>query len=317
MPLIDMPLAELETYQGKNPKPADFDDFWDASVAEMLALKDEIELTPAPYSSPFADCFDLRFTGVGGSRVYAKYARPKGAKNCAALLRFHGYSMNSGDWTSMMGYAARGFAVASLDCRGQGGKSNDSTGYTGTTLRGHIVRGLDGDPKDMYFRNVFLDTAQLAKIVAGFNEVDPSRLGATGGSQGGGLTLACASLAPIKMCAPVFPFLCDYRRVWEMDLAKDAYEELRYFFRMFDPRHEREDEIFTKLGYIDCQHLAPRIKGTTLLIGGLMDVITPPSTFFAAYNKISGPKSKIIYPDFGHEGLPGSEDAIWEFFNDL
>jgi cephalosporin-C deacetylase len=204
-----------------------------------------------------------------------------------------------------------------MDCRGQGGASEDTGIYQGMTLKGHIVRGLDGPPEHMYFRNVFLDTAQLARVVADFDEVDPTRLGATGGSQGGGLTLACGALAPIKLCAPVFPFLCDYKRVWEMDLAKDAYDELRYFFRSFDPLHEREDEWFTKLGYIDNQHLAPRIKGEVLLIGGLMDTITPPSTYFAAYNKITANKRHILYPDFGHEGLPGSDDIIWEFFQRL
>ena len=38
---------------------------------------------------------------------------------------------------------------------------------------------------------------------------------------------------------------------------------------------------------------------------GLMDTICPPSTQFAAYNKITAKKSLVIYPDFGHEGLPG------------
>lgn len=73
--------------------------------------------------------------------------------------------------------------------------------------------------------------------------VDRNRVGATGGSQGGGLTIACASLVPeIKRLAPVFPFLSDYKRVWEMDLAKDAYVELQQYFRRFDPRHLRKEE---------------------------------------------------------------------------
>ena len=38
MPVLDMPLHELKTYQGRNPRPADIDAFWDASVAEMEAL---------------------------------------------------------------------------------------------------------------------------------------------------------------------------------------------------------------------------------------------------------------------------------------
>src|SRR5947207_3006705 len=83
-----------------------------------------------------------------------------------------------------------------------------------------------------------LDAAQLARVVMDMPEVDAGRVGATGGSQGGGLTVACAALEPrIKRAAPVFPFLCDYQRVWEMDLAAGAYEELKTFFRDFDPLH--------------------------------------------------------------------------------
>ncbi len=139
-----------------------------------------------------------------------------------------------------------------------------------------------------------------------------------GASQGGALTLACAALEPrIKRAAPIYPFLCDYRRVWEMDQAKDAYTELQQYFRRFDPRHEHEDGVFEKLGYIDCQHLAPRIKAEILFFTGLMDTICPPSTQFAAYNKIKSKKRMIVYPDFTHEGLPGAGDEIFEFFRSL
>ena len=113
------------------------------------------------------------------------------------------------------------------------------------------------------------------------------------------------------------PFLCDYRRVWEMDLAANAYEELRLFFRLFDPRHEREEEIFTRLGYIDNQHLAHRIQAEVLMPVGLMDQVCPPSTQFAAFNKIRSKKQMLIYPDFGHESLPGAQDRIFDFMSEL
>ena len=212
--------------------------------------------------------------------------------------------------------------MAALDCRGQGGISEDVGGTRGNTLHGHIIRGLenalDGDPHKLYYRHVFLDTAMLARIVMSFEEVDENRVGATGGSQGGGLTLACAALSPsIKRAAPVYPFLCDYKRVWEMDQDVAAYDELRKWFRLFDPRHEREDAVWNALGYIDNQHLASRIRAQVLMPVGLMDSTCPPSTQFAAYNKISAPKSTLIYPDFGHEGLPGSPDAIFDFLAEL
>ncbi len=145
--------------------------------------------------------------------------------------------------------------------------------------------------------------------------VDETKVYAFGGSQGGALTIACAALEPrIAKAAPMYPFLCDYKRVWDMDLDQQAYVELRDYFRFYDPRHEREDEIFTKLGYIDRQYLAPRIKGEVLMFTGLMDdIICPPSTQYAVYNKMTCKKRHILYPDFGHDWLKDSEDIIFDF----
>jgi cephalosporin-C deacetylase len=321
MPLIDMPLEQLKTYKGTNPKPADFDAYWDGALAEMRSLDPKIELIPSDFQTPAAECFDLYFTGAGGARVYAKYLRPRktdaGAKN-PAVVAFHGYTGASGEWTGYLSYAHAGFSVFALDCRGQGGKSEDAGGVKGNTFRGHIIRGLADSPEKLLFRNIFLDCAQLAGIAMGMPEVDPTRVGAFGGSQGGGLTLACAALEPrVKRAAPAYPFLSDYRRVWEMDLAKDAYEELRIFFRAFDPTHENEDEWFTRLGYVDIQHLAPRVRAEVLMGCGLMDTVVPPSTQFAAYNKITSKKDAVNYPDFGHEGLPGFGDKTFQFMMGL
>lgn len=307
MPLVDMPLAKLREYQGINPRPADFDEFWDESLRQMHAIDPKVELVPASFQVPFAECFDLYFTGMGGARIHAKYARPKNvAKPHPAVVQFHGYTGNCGDWDGKLNYIAAGFSVAALDCRGQAGRSEDVGGVRGNTHNGHIIRGLDEDsPAKLLFRDIYLDTAQLARIVMSLPEVDAGRVGAMGGSQGGALTIACAALEPqIKKVAPVFPFLCDFRRTWDMDLCKDAYAELRTFFRHFDPLHEREDEIFTRLGYIDLQFLAPRIKGDLVMFTGLADNICPPSTQFAAYNKMTCKKDVVLYPDFGHEHLP-------------
>jgi len=319
VPLIDMPLEQLKSYQGINPKPDDFDAYWDRALAEMRAVDPQVEMKPADFQVPFAECYDLTFTGVRGARIYAQYVKPKNAAEPhPAVLQFHGYSGHSGDWTSKLGYAALGFSVLAMDVRGQGGKSEDAGGVKGNTLRGHIIRGVDDHPDNLLFRHIFLDTAQLAGIAMGLPEVDPRRIAATGGSQGGALTLACAALEPrIARLVPVFPFLSDYKRVWEMDLAKDAYEEIRQYFRSFDPNHEREEAFFRTLGYIDVQHLAPRIRGEVLMGVGLMDTVTPPSTQFAAYNKITSPKRLVVYPDFGHEWLPRMDEKTMTFLKEL
>jgi cephalosporin-C deacetylase len=320
MPLLfDMPLEQLYEYQGTNPRPDDFDAFWDAALVEAHAVDPQIELIPADFQNAIADCFHLYFSSVNGARIHAKLLRPKAAAEPhPAVLMFHGYSTNSGNWVDKLAYVAQGFTVAAMDCRGQGGESEDNGAVKGWTLRGQIVRGVEDVPEKLYYRQVFLDTAVLARIIMNMPDVDENRVGATGNSQGGGLTLACAALEPrIKRAAPVHPFLTDYLRVWQIDQIHGAYNELQEWFRRRDPMHKREREFFTQLGYIDVQHLASRIQAEVLMSTGLMDTTCPPSTQFAIYNKIQSPKSVTFYPDFGHENLPGHEDAIFQFMTHL
>ena len=320
MPILDMPLRELKQYQGINPRPADIDAFWDKSVAEMEALGTGFELEKADFQIPGVVCYHMYFTGMGGARIHCKLVMPeKIEKPMPAVCCYHGYSGAAPEFTGLLGYVQAGFIVAAMDCRGQGGSSEDVGGVKGNTLNGHIIRGLDEkNPEKLLFRQIFLDAAQMARIVMAMPEVDETRVGAMGGSQGGALTLACAALTPnLNRAAPTYPFLCDYQRVWEMDLAKDAYDELRQYFRKFDPLHEREAEIFTLLGYIDNQHIAHRIRAKVRMYTGLMDNICPPSTQFAAYNKITAPKEVVIFPDFGHEYLPGADEQTMLFMLEM
>lgn len=316
MPMIDMPVEQLEKYNGVNPKPIDFDEYWDKAIAEMKAVDAQIVMTKSKFQSPAAECYDMYFTGVNRAKIHVKHVRPKNITGkIPAVLQFHGYGGESEDWYTKLGYAESGIAVFALDVRGQAGKSEDVGGVRGNTLHGHIIRGLaEDDPHKLLFRDIFLDTAQLAGIVMDMDFIDETKVYATGGSQGGALTIACAALEPrIAKAAAVYPFLCDYKRVWDMDLDIQAYSELREYFRNFDPRHEQEKEIFTKLGYIDLQYLASRIKGDMLMITGLMDDVCPPSTQYAAYNRMTCRKKHILYPDYGHENLKDSTDIIFDF----
>ena len=52
MPLtFDYSLEKLQTYTGINPRPADFDAYWNKALAEMHALDPQIELVSATRST--------------------------------------------------------------------------------------------------------------------------------------------------------------------------------------------------------------------------------------------------------------------------
>ncbi|WP_394549149.1 acetylxylan esterase [Priestia aryabhattai] len=316
---FDMPLSELKKYKGINPKPHDFDGFWKDSLEELNKYSLEYELIPADFQSNFAECYHLYFTGVGGAKIHCQLVKPKNkVKKGPALIWFHGYHVSSGDWIDKLAYAAEGFIVLAMDCRGQGGLSEDNLSIRGTTLKGHIIRGIEEIPEKLYYRNVYLDTVQAARILFSMEDVDSDRVGVYGASQGGALAIVCSALERrIRKTVAIYPFLSDYKRAWDLDISNSAYEEIYYYFKFIDPNHECEQELFTKLGYIDIQHLAERIQADVLWAMGMEDQICPPSTQFAVYNKIKSSKNMLIYYEYGHEYIRTLGDKVHLFFKEF
>ncbi|MFV0503424.1 MAG: acetylxylan esterase [Lachnospirales bacterium] len=314
--ILEKPIEELKKYKGISPIPEDFDLFWDKKIEEVISLKDNLVMKKRNYPSNKVEMFDCTFTGSGNAEVYFKYLRPTNGKNNKIMLCFHGYSGNSGDWVNDLHYVYEGYAIAKLDCRGQGGLSADNGNVKGNTLNGHIYRGaIHNDPNKLYFTSVFMDTLQMAKIVGNMEENNENYIVTTGVSQGGALSLVCASLLPsVKKCVTIYPFLSDYKAAWNNLPSNTAFSELKKYFRCFDPTHSKEDEFFHTLGYIDIKNLVKRVRADVFFATGYEDTVVSPTTQYAAFNRIESNKKHIIFPDFGHEYLQGINDMTCEFF---
>jgi cephalosporin-C deacetylase len=156
----------------------------------------------------------------------------------------------------------------------------------------------------------------MVHLVQSLEFAAPGEIVVHGASQGGGLALVTAALFPeVKKAAVAYPFLSDFRKAYE--LGGTAYEEFSWFFRIPDPRHEREEELFRKLAYLDVKNFAPSVKAEVMMALSLKDEVCPPPTQFAVYNNLSCPKKQYLYPDFGHEDLPGFTDLSCLFLRNL
>lgn len=308
-------IEELEKYEGVTPRPADFDEYWERAMEEMHSVDPKVEMILSDFVHPAADCFDMYFTGVGNSRIHAKIAIPKQHENnCPALLWFHGYTGAGDPWLNLVSYAAAGFVTVAMDCRGQGGSSEDMVAVKGNTYHGLLVRGVEDEPEKLQFRRMYLDAAQLTELVMAMEQVDADKVYTQGMSQGGGLALLAAALVPrVAKCVAIAPFLSDFKQYYLSHSSGPGIDELGNWFRVRDPLHKREEEFFTKLGYVDIQNLAHRIRAKVQLYIGLADVVCPPKAQFAAYNKITSEKEVIPYEDYGHEMMPNCREEAFGF----
>ncbi len=314
-------LKEYSEYSGINVKPRDFDEYWERALKELNTTAPDVKITESEFSVPNVNCCDMWFNGVRGGRIHAKLLKPANINGKApAAIHFHGYNCSSESWTYYMWLVNMGFIVVAMEVRGQGGgKSTDGNTYRGNTSAGHIIRGLDDlDADNLFYRQIFLDTVQTARVVMNMEEVDEKRVCAFGGSQGGALTIACAALVPeINRIAVGIPFLSDYKKVYDIKATDSAYAEIFDYIAKYDMFHEREDEIFTRLGYIDVHNLASKVKAQVLFAAALRDITAPTITQFAVYNNINSEKNIKIYHDYGHGWLPGFDDEAAKFFAEI
>jgi cephalosporin-C deacetylase len=222
------------------------------------------------------------------------------------VVTYIGYGGGRGVPTEHLVLPSAGFANLVMDTRGQGGAwtigaTGDQTrGGDGPEYPGVMTRGIF-DAETYYYTRLFVDAVRAVEVAAELPGVDADRIGVGGASQGGGLSLAAAALSGsmVKACHADVPFLCDFQRA--VTISPTApYSEISNFLAQHT---ESVDRVLDTLRYVDCALLARRITADCLLSVGLMDMVCPPSTVFAAYNEITGPKQIAVFP-FGVHATP-------------
>ena len=312
-------IEALAGYHGLRACPSDFDDFWDARLAEADAVPLSYQFViDEARSLPSCQCSDLWFYGMGGARLHARVLIPAGERP-PVVLQFHGYPGATRSWMEQASFVGMGCAVVALDCPGQGGLSVDLGGFVGTTVAGHLVAGLEGPVEQLYYVRLHQHIRILCNIVGACGRFDTTRIFVNGASQGGGLGIACCALNSwlVRRAAILYPFLSDFDAV--MDLGADliAYEGLRYQARWLDPTGARQDEWLGKLAYVDTKNFAHRVRCEVLFGTGLADVVCPPQTQCAVYNELTCPKRRFLYEGKGHEEIQEFDDQIIGFFGEL
>jgi cephalosporin-C deacetylase len=308
MPWFDLPEDELWTYRIGTAEPDGLDAWWSERLAEARSAAAPPTLTrhgEAAYGP--VEVYDVEFSGARGDRIRAWFLRPAraAAGGVPVAVTFIGYGGGRGVPYEHLAWPAVGVAAFVMDTRGQGGNwtigaTGDPGAGDGPEYPGVMTRGI-ARPETYYYTRLFVDAVRAVEVAAELPGVDGDRLAVCGGSQGGGLALAAAALAPdrVRACQANVPFLCDFQRAVGLSPAY-PYKEIADFLAQ---QVDMADAALETLRYVDCALLARRITADCLVSVGLMDEICPPSTVFAAYHEVPGPKEIAVYP-FGVHDLP-------------
>jgi cephalosporin-C deacetylase len=313
MAVFDLPLDELKTYRPEREEPADFDAFWAQTLAETRRKPLEARFEPVDCGLRLMEVIDVTFNGYGGQPVKGWLYLPRRREGkLPCVVEYIGYGGGRGLPIEWLLWSSAGYAHFVMDTRGQGSswRSGDTPDLepdgSNPQSPGFMTRGIL-DPHTYYYRRVFTDALRAIEAARSHPAVDGERVAVTGGSQGGGITLAASGLVPgLSAAMPDVPFLCHYRRAMDLTDAH-PYQEIVKFCSI---HRNKIETVFNTLSYFDGMNFAARARCPALFSTGLMDEICPPSTVFAAYNYYAGGDKQIkVWPYNHHEGGDAFQDV--------
>ena len=303
------------------PKPADFDSFWDASVARLereVPLDAQVESIPS-LSKKGMTVSRVSFATFGG-RVYGVLVQPA--------------DMTKGPYPVTVHCPGAGPGFTLRRCRGEAGRISlymsvhdfpiqDDDNQTKpfydrqeakyravhgpSRARAYPVGGLTVSREASHYYPVILGINRAVNWLAERPGVDRSHFVYTGASQGGGFGIYLSALnRNITRAYIGVPALTDVLGC-KIDGRQSGWPRILEYETQKDP--ERLAKIEANARYLDAAYFASRITIPVRLSVGYADESCAPHAVCAAYNVIPS-KDKKLYHGIG--GLHGSRNAPME-----
>lgn len=277
--------------------PADFDQFWQNAISEArhTDLNPTKRLLPERCTKD-VNVYEVSFQNVRwGSRTYGILCEPVEPGKYPALLRVPGAGVRpyGGDiYTASKGAVTLEIGIHGIPVTMQQSVYDD---LGQGALNGYWEFGMDNRDKS-YYKHVVLGCIRALDYIEQYTPWNGKELGVTGSSQGGFLSLATAGLdRRITFYAPVHAALCDHTA----SLKGVACGWPHYFY--WNKGKGMEKQIETSR-YYDGVNFARRITNaqTGWFSFGYNDDVVPPTTAWATYNIVKGPKSITPYQQTAH-----------------
>jgi len=302
-----MPKSVLADYRSKVQKPDDFDAFWEGVLQQAAAVLLAPEMVIDPLrTSDDVEVFQVFYGSLDHLRIAAWYCRPaRLTARTPAILYLPGYQM---DPPIPKEWARKGYSTLSVAPRGKLRSLRQfNPGYP-NLLTYNIV-----DRHTYAYRGFYVDAWRGVDFLLSRPEVDPARLGVTGTSQGGGLTITTAAMRPeIRAAAAGAPYLCGYMDAIELTHTY-PYEEINDFLRLHP---ESRGAVEETVAYFDGINFADRISCPIIVNIGLQDNVCPPETGYALFGRIRAADKRLYtYDGHGHDaGRYEQQSIVDQFF---
>ncbi len=281
-----------EQLQPSTIMPGDFEAFWQQAIAD--ARKTDLDPTKRllpERCTKDVNVYEVSFNNARwGSRTYGILCIPVKEGKYPALLRVPGAGVRpyGGDiYTASQGAVTLEIGIHGIPVTME---QKVYTNLNEGALNGYWEFGMDNRDKS-YYKHVIVGCIRALDYIEQYTPWNGKECGVTGSSQGGFLSLVTAGLDKRITCyAPVHAALCDHTA----SLKGVACGWPHYFYWNKGKGMEKQIECSR---YYDGVNFARLINGQQKgwFSFGYCDDVVPPTTAWATYNIVKGPKEISPY----------------------
>lgn len=255
------------------------------------------------------DGYILEMKSLGDVTIRGYYFVPKKNKKYAAILNFPGYGYGFEDLDEFLKVEEEVIELA-ICVRGHGiSKDAFTTEFPAPGFIGYNIC----DVNNIGYRQIYMDCIRALEFLLTRSEVDTSKIGVIGGSQGGGLALMTAGLMPDKVsaCAYFDPFPTNLRN--HIKIRTMIKDEVNAYLKYYDYACDFEAAL-TTFDFLDTKYFTKNIKCPTFYTTALLDDDCSSRIGFVAFNEIKSQKEFKIFPNDSHIGESSWKESSMLFF---
>lgn len=279
-------------------EPKDFWQFWQQNLEN--AKKSPLDYTREyvkEMSNSKVDAWRLKIS-LDRERhsFYAYLLMPKGAKpgSCPVVLTPPGAGVKPiRDATTRRFYPENGFIRMALDIHGLNPTLSEEVfaeirAAFDNKGNAYLRQGLE-DRNLYYMKHVYLGLVRCIDLLTSLPEWDGRNVIMQGGSQGGALALIGTALdSRVTLCVANHPALSD--------MAAGSANLTSGYPHFTKESGAYSDACMKTLPYYDVVNFARHIKVPVYMTWGYNDNTCPPTTSYAVWNVLAGPKESLLTP---------------------
>ena len=289
------------------PRPADFDEFWEAKIKLLKDIAAEPAVTISESDKEGVEYATLKLKNIQGAHVYGQIAKParQGKFPAMLILQWAGgpYPLQK-SWVTDR--AAEGWLTLNVGAHDVPGNMPPEF-YAALPAMLKSYNTIENDDRDRnYFFRMYLDAYRGVDYLVSHPDWDGKTLLVMGTSMGGQQSLAVAGLHPQIT-----------HLIVHVPAGADSNGARHGRFSGYPHWEVSKPEVRETALYFDTVNFASRIKATCLISMGFLDNVCPPVGIWIAYNQITAPKEVVplVNSAHNHESTAEQQQAYTDRSN--